>query len=234
MPSDLLLAQRWYDIFVWGGILILTAFAMGTLNERKIKKIKELHETYQGLIVILQQLISNDKYTENHCYRVSIYAAKIASYMNLDLDQVEDARSAALLHNFAKHEISRNLLNKLTCLTDEEYKDLKSHTEKGAQVLKPIDGLLRVIPIILAYNEHYDGSGHYTEGKNIPIESRVLAVADVYDSQVSDNSYRKAISPYEAKVIIENGSGTDFDTKVVQAFLKAFSRGDLEVLDTAN
>lgn len=185
----------------------------------------------QGLIVILRQFISNDQYTENHCYRVSIYAAKIASYMHFNSDQIEDVRSAALLHDLGKLEISRNLLHKAARLTDKEYQNIKSHVEKGAQILKPVDGpLQRIIPIILGHHEHYDGSGYYeSQGEGIPIESRVLAVADVYDSLISDRPYRKAMSPYEVKEIIENGAGTDFDPRVVHAFLQAFRRGDLEV-----
>jgi len=228
---DLFIDKQWYDIVAWGGILVITAYAMGTLYERNKKQVQELRDTYQGLILILRQFISNDQYTENHCYRVSIYAAKIASYMHFNSDQIEDVRSAALLHDLGKLEISRNLLHKAARLTDKEYQNIKSHVEKGAQILKPVDGpLQRIIPIILGHHEHYDGSGYYeSQGEGIPIESRVLAVADVYDSLISDRPYRKAMSPYEVKEIIENGAGTDFDPKVVQAFLQAFKRGDLEV-----
>ena len=151
--------------------------------------------------------------------------------MHLTPDQIEDIRSAALLHDLGKLEISRKLLHKAARLTDDEYKNMKRHVEKGAEILKPIDGPLgRVIPIILAHHEHYDGSGYYaSEGEEIPIESRILAVADVYDSLISDRPYRKAMSPYEVKEIIEKGSGTDFDPQVVKAFLVAFNRMDLEV-----
>lgn len=230
-PTGLFIEGRWYEIIAWGSILVITAYAMGTLYEKNTRRIQELRDTYQGLIVILRQFISNDQYTENHCYRVSIYAAKIASYMHFSQDQIEDIRSAALLHDLGKMEISRNILHKAARLTNEEYQDIKSHVKKGVQILKPLDGPLgRVIPIILAHHEHYDGSGYNeSQGEDIPIEGRVLAVADVYDSLVSDRPYRKAMSPYEVKEIIEKGSGTDFDPKAVQAFLYAFRSGDLEV-----
>ena len=229
--ADLIIDKRWYDIVAWGGILVITAYAMGTLYERNLKRIQELRETYQGLIVILRQFISNDKYTESHCYRVAIYAAKIASYMRFSADQIDDVRSAAILHDLGKMEISRNLLHKAARLTDEEYRKMKGHVEKSAKMLKPVEGpLKRIIPIILSHHEHYDGSGyHASQGENIPIEGRVLAVADVYDSLVSDRPYRKAMSPYEVKEIIENGAGTDFDPKVVHAFLQAFKNGELEI-----
>jgi putative nucleotidyltransferase with HDIG domain len=231
VTDNIIIDGRWYEFIAWGGILILTAYTMGTLYERSATQLRELRSTYQGLIVILRHFISKDQYTENHCYRVSIYAAKIASYMNFSPEQVEDIRSAALLHDLGKLEISRNLLHKAARLSEQEYSSIKRHVEKGVEILKPLDGPLgRIIPIILAHHEHYDGSGYYaSKGDNIPLEGRVLAVADVYDSLVSDRPYRKAMSPYEVKEIIEKGAGTDFDPQVVQAFVKAFNRMDLEV-----
>jgi putative nucleotidyltransferase with HDIG domain len=229
--GDMVIDGRWYEFIAWGGILIITAYAMGTLYERNATQLRELKSTYQGLIVILRHFISKDQYTENHCYSVSIYAAKIASYMNFNPEQIEDIRSAALLHDLGKLEISRNLLHKAARLSEEEYKNMKRHVEKGVEILKPLDGpLARIIPIILSHHEHYDGSGYYaSKGEQIPLEGRVLAVADVYDSLVSDRPYRKAMSPYEVKEIIEKGAGTDFDPYVVKAFIKAFNRMELEV-----
>ena len=102
---------------------------------------------------------------------------------------------------------------------------------KGADILEPVGGLLgRIIPIILAHHDKYDGSGYNTSsGEEIPMEARVISVADVYDSLTSDRPYRKAMSPFDAKEIIVKGSGKDFDPKVVRAFLEAFSKGEMEV-----
>ena len=231
VTTNLIVEGRWYEIIAWGSILIITAYTMGTLYERNSHQLQELRSTYHGLIMILRHFISKDQYTENHCYRVSIYAAKIASYMHFTPDQIEDIRAAALLHDLGKLEISRKLLHKAARLTEEEYKNMKRHVEKGAQILNPVNGPLgRIIPIILAHHDHYDGSGYSaSKGEEIPLEGRVLAVADVYDSLISDRPYRKAMSPYEVKEIIERGSGTDFDPQVVGAFLVAFNRMDLEV-----
>ncbi len=229
--GTILVDSRWYEILAWGSILIVTAYAMGTLYEKSAAQLSELRQTYRGLLVILRHFISNDKYTENHSYRVSIYAAKIAFYLGFGPDRIEDVRSAALLHDIGKMEISRQLLYKAASLTKEEFEGMKRHVENGAEILNPVDGPLgRIIPIILAHHDKYDGSGyHPTVGEEIPLEARILAVADVYDSLVSDRPYRKAVSPFEAKEIIEKGSGTHFDPKVVQAFLKAFRRREMEV-----
>ncbi len=98
-------------------------------------------------------------------------------------------------------------------------------------MLQPVGGSLRrVIPIILAHHDKFDGSGyHPTRGEEIPLEARIISVADVYDSLTSDRPYRKAITPFEAKEIIVKGSGTEFDPKVVNAFLTAFRKGEMEL-----
>jgi putative nucleotidyltransferase with HDIG domain len=225
--------EKWYDITTWGSILVVTAYAMGTLSEHHEARVRELRETYHGLLLILRQFISNDKYTQNHSYRVSIYAAKLASYLRLNVERIEDVRAAALLHDIGKLDISRALLYKAARLTEEEFKEMKGHVEKGVGMLEPVGGSLRrVIPIILAHHDKFDGSGyHPTRGEEIPLEARIIAVADVYDSLTSDRPYRKAMSPFEAKEIIAKGSGTDFDPKVVDAFLAAFRRAEMEVPD---
>jgi putative nucleotidyltransferase with HDIG domain len=225
------LEARWYDITAWGGILIVTAYAMGTLYERNAARIRELQQTYKGLMVILRHFISKDDYTENHCYRVSIYAAKIAAYVGFKAQTIEDIRSAALLHDIGKLEISRKLLYKAAKLSQTEYEGMKRHVEKGVDILESVGGpLARIIPIILGHHDKYDGSGYHPQGgEEIPLEARVLSVADVYDSLVSDRPYRKAMSPFEAREIIRNGSGTEFDPRVVNAFLQAFQKGEMEI-----
>jgi putative nucleotidyltransferase with HDIG domain len=225
------LAGRWYDITAWAGILVVTAYAMGTLHEKSQSRLKELRDTYHGLLHILRQFVSKDKYTENHSYRVSIYATKIAAYLRLSPERIEDVRAASLLHDIGKLDTSRQLLYKAARLSQDEFVEMKKHVEKSASMLEPAGGALRrIIPIILAHHDKFDGSGYHDKGgEEIPLEARVIAVADVYDSLTSDRPYRKAMSPFEAKAIIANGSGTEFDPRVVKAFLAAFSKGEMEV-----
>ena len=222
---------HWYDLIAWSGILIVTAYAMGTLHEHHEARVKELRQTYHGLLLILRQFISKDKYTENHSYRVSIYATKIATYLGLAPQKIEDIRDASLLHDIGKLDISRKLLYKAARLTQKEYEGMKTHVEKGVDILEPVGGpLQRIIPIILTHHDKMDGSGyHSVTGDKIPLEARVVSVADVYDSLTSDRPYRKAMSAFDAKEIIVKGSGTEFDPKVVNAFLEAFNKGDMEI-----
>jgi len=90
--------------------------------------------------------------------------------------------------------------------------------------------LRRVLPIILAHHEKYDGSGYNPiSGHSIPLEARIIVVADAYDAMTSDRPYRKAMSPFDAKEVIERGAGKEFDPMVVDAFMSAFRKRELEV-----
>ena len=222
---------HWLDITVWGGVLIVTGYSMGTLYEHKTEQISELRETYNGVLMILRHFIAKDEYTENHSYRVSVYAARIAAALDLSPDRIEDVRAAALLHDIGKLDVSRELLYKAARLTGEEYEKVQQHVAKGVAMLEPVGGSLRrVIPIVLAHHDKFDGTGyHPNRGDEIPIEARIISVADVFDSLTSDRPYRKAMAPSEAKEIILKGSGTDFDPAVVAAFSEALRRGELEV-----
>lgn len=222
---------QWYDLTLWASLLVVTAYTMGTLYERHERRVRELNQTYHGILLILRHFISKDKYTENHCYRVSVYAAKIAAFLGLTQERVEDVRAASLLHDLGKLDVSRSILYKAAQLTHEEYEVMKKHVDNGASILDPVGGpLARIIPIILAHHDKFDGSGyHTTHGTEIPLEARIIAVADVYDALASDRPYRKAMSPFDAKETIVKGKGTEFDPEVVEAFLAVFRMGEMEV-----
>jgi putative nucleotidyltransferase with HDIG domain len=278
------IAEKWWDITIWGGTLMVTAYAMGTLYEKKEARVrdlreankelrethereealiselresnkdlrethgreealiselrnanKELHDAYNGVLLILQRLISDDEYTYRHSIRVVAYADTIAEYIGFDSNQREVVKAAAMLHDIGKLKTSSELLYRAARFTASEYEEMKKHVQKGVDQVQPVGGLLRrIIPIILAHHDRFDGSGyHPTQGEQIPLEARIIAVADVYDAMTSDRPYAKAMSPLDAKEVITKGSGTDFDPAVVKAFLKAYQSGALEVDFTA-
>jgi putative nucleotidyltransferase with HDIG domain len=225
----------WADLLAWGGMLMITGYLMGTLYELKNAQLKDLRDTYNGVLVLLRHFISKDEYTEHHSYRVAEYAVRIAGRMSLNPERIEDIRAAGLLHDIGKLDISRDLLYKAARFTEEEFQEMQRHVERGVATLEIVGGSLRrVIPIVLAHHDKFDGSGyHPTRGHEIPLEARIISVADVYDSLTSDRPYRRAMSPFDAKEIIVKGCGSDFDPQVVEGFLAAFQYGELDVRTAA-
>ena len=223
--------ERWLTFTAWSATLIVTAYLMGTLYEHRATQLREVRETYYGVLMILRHFVAKDSYTENHCYRVSVYAGRIASEMGFPLSDIEDVRAAALLHDIGKLKVSRDLLHKAARLTQDEYDEMRKHVERGVEILEPTGGALRrILPMVLAHHDLFDGAGENGDDHDqIPIGARVITVADSYDALVSDRPYRKAMSPYEAKDVIEKGSGREFDPEVVNAFIRLFRRQELDL-----
>ena len=221
--------DRWAELVTWAGLLLITAYAMGTLYERKERHLNELRQTYFGLLTILQQFICNDKYAHTHSYRVALYASTIAGSMGFNQEQIDDIRAAALLHDVGKLEPSRELLSKAASLTPSEIEQVRRPLPAGVALLDPVGGSLRrVIPIVLAHSQGAeDGANH--SGSDVPVEAKVLAVADAYDTLTSDRPYRRAVTPFEAKEIIVSGAGINFDSAVVEGFVDAFEHGRMEI-----
>jgi putative nucleotidyltransferase with HDIG domain len=219
------------DLSIWSGFLLISAYAMGTLYEVGEKNMRELREAYYGVLQILTHFVGNDKFTQHHSYRVSVYAVQIAEELRMPKEKLEDVRAASLLHDIGKLDTSRDILYKAARLSDEEIVEMKNHVQKGVDLLNPVGGSLRrILPIILAHHDRFDGTGyHPTKGQEIPIEARIIAVADVYDALISDRPYRKGLTPFEARDIILKGSGSDFDPTVVKAFESAFNQQRMEV-----
>ncbi len=213
--------EKWFDIALWGGTLVVIAYAMGTLYDRMQAGLRELRESYRGILLILQHLVASDKYSQNHSYRVAICATKIAERMDLGSERVEDIRAAALLHDVEQLGISRDILYKSANFTAEEFHRFQREMARGKTSRPPVGGSLRrVIPILLAYAESSEGKA--IPYQDAPLESRILAVADAYESLTSGSG---GSAPSAAIDSIVERSGQDFDPKVVDAFVSAFQYG---------
>ncbi len=223
-------SKQWYHLFSWGSILLVTVYAMGTLYEKHQEKIRELRRTYQALLLILRHFISLDGKAEDHCFRVSIYAAKIAATLRLSEDVIEDIRSAAMYHDIGSLEINREVLQKVSYLATGEHE--KEDTALSEESLgEAMNGPLgRVLPLMLGQYEAPAGHNPSADKAQVPpIGAHILAVADKFDTLVNGPSIQKSLSRQQVKEIIINGSGTDFHPKVVEAFVKAFDKGEMKI-----
>lgn len=214
-----------FSLSIWAGFLILTASIVGKLYEEKEKRIGDLHTAYMGVLEILTKYLeSADKYTQGHSIRVSHLATEIAIAMELHPSEIENVKAAALLHDIGKIDISVDLIRKASALTGEEAKVLKTHPEKGVQIVASVGTVLKeAVPLILAHHNYFIDKGKKQEVKSVPLGARIIAVADSYDAMITDRSYRKGKPPWEAVEEIEKNSGTQFDPLVVEAFKRVIT-----------
>jgi hypothetical protein len=217
--SNLPFDSRWFDLTVWGGILVVAGYAMGALYERNQKSLHELKDGYDGMLVIVQHFLSNQKYSEAHSYRIALYATKIAETLGLDPASTEDVRTAALLRNVNELGISNEILFKAANLSQEELAKGMSRRGKVTVKAEAIGGSLRrVIPILVA-GQQLAKTG--AAAVDAPFEVQVLAMAEKYEALVNPQGERK-LSPAKAQEIIVRASGKTYDSMIVDAFLKAF------------
>jgi len=210
------------DLSAWGGFLILTSIAVGTLFEEKEKRIQELRRAYIGVLEILSKYLeSADRYTKGHSIRVAEMSVEMARQLELPQTEVETIRAAALLHDVGKVEISTDLLRKASELSIEEKALLNSHVERGVNLLRSVGAVLQeAVPIILAHHRSFTGAGSPSEQEEqlVPVGARILAVADAFDAMTSDRPYRAGMPPWRAMEELSSNAGRQFDPAVVAAF----------------
>lgn len=189
---------------------------------------EDLRSTYMRTIKALAQTIdARDHYTHSHSENVARYAVAIAEEMRLPAKDIEMIREACELHDLGKIAVEDSILTKPSSLNEQEWEQIKRHPTIGAQILEPLTFLGSVIDLVKQHHEHYDGSGYAQglRGEDILPGARIIHLADAYESMRSERSYRRIpFSKEEAILEIKNNSGTQFDPKVVEAFLKAVDR----------
>lgn len=164
---------------------------------------------------------ARDVYTMGHSEKVAEYARLIAERMELGDKLADLAYLSGIVHDVGKIGIPEYVLNKKHSLTAEEYKLIMDHSRMGANILSHISWLEDIVPIIEAHHERYDGNGYPRglKGDEIPLLSRILAVADAFDAMTSDRSYRKAYSIEKAVAELDKNAGTQFDPEIVDIFI---------------
>lgn len=167
-----------------------------------------------------------DHYTGSHVENTVHYATEIASALNLPSEDVESIKQASVLHDLGKIGISDKILHKKSRLTKKEFEEIKKHPQIAADIIRPIQFMHDIIPLVLYHHERWDGKGYPVglKAEEIPIGARIIAIADVYQALTSSRPYRKALSKKEAMNIIKKGSGTQFDHQIVDIFLKVLKK----------
>jgi HD-GYP domain-containing protein (c-di-GMP phosphodiesterase class II) len=219
------------------GELAQTFNEMSEELQRNVEDLKraarENHELFVSSIRALAASIdAKDPYTRGHSERVCRYSILIARHMNLSREEIQKIRISALLHDVGKIGIDDRILRKPSALTDEEFEIMKQHPEKGAAIMESIPQLRDVIPGMKYHHEKFEGGG-YPEGlrgEDIPMQARVIAVADTFDAMTTTRPYQKAMELSYVVGKIKSFAKIRFDPRVVEALVRAYQKGDV-VLD---
>jgi putative nucleotidyltransferase with HDIG domain len=178
---------------------------------------------------------AKDHYTQGHSQKVSAYAALIAEGLGMNELEVEEIRLGGVLHDIGKVAIPEAILNKSGPLNPDEWDTMKSHVVFGAKILEPLTPLTRIREMVLHHHEYFDGSGYpdALSGEQIPLGSRIIAVADAYDTITSDRTYKKARAAEEALAELERCCNAQFDGKIVALFVRTMRQLPSQVIEVA-
>lgn len=193
---------------------------------------ESLEEIYIEVITALANAIdARDAYTHGHSNRVMEYSVALAEGMGLSPEEVDVIRHASILHDVGKIGIREKILKKPGLLTEEERREMEYHPFIGTRILQSVKLLEPVMPLVYHHHERYDGTGYPDglKGEEIPLGSRIIAVADAFESMTSDRPYRKALPLEEALAELRRGAGRQFDPRVVEVFLRLVEEGRISV-----
>jgi putative nucleotidyltransferase with HDIG domain len=201
-----------------------------TAFEQVRRAAQENKELFLASIRALAEAIdAKDPYTRGHSERVATYSASVAREMGLAAVEVERIRLSALLHDVGKIGVDDRIIRKPTALTEDEFEAMKTHPIKGAAIMSAIPQLADVIPGMKYHHEKWSGGG-YPEGlvgEKIPMQARIVSVADTYDAMTTTRPYQKAMELDYVVERIRQFSGVRYDPVVVAAFLRAYEKGNL-------
>jgi HD-GYP domain-containing protein (c-di-GMP phosphodiesterase class II) len=218
------------------GELAHTFNTMSDELERFVADLKSAADENRALFMGSIQMLAGavdekDPYTRGHSDRVTRYSMLIAKEMQLPDSFMETLQISAQLHDVGKIGIEDHILKKPGALTAEEFEVMKTHTTKGANILRPVTQLAEMLPGIELHHEALDGRGYPygLEGDQIPLLARVIAVGDTFDALTTNRPYQQAHTPEQALQIIQNLSGKRLDPDAVKALLAVCARGEIKI-----
>lgn len=219
---------------IWG--IVFTIFVTTEINNRMIqyRLLQDEEIIEESLNVFTRFVDAKDTYTNGHSQRVALYSKMIAEKMGLSEDECRHVFYVALMHDCGKVAIPDTILKKPDRLTDEEYEIIKTHTARGAEMLKNFHSLKGIKEGALYHHERYDGKGYPMgkKGDEIPLIGRIICVADSFDAMNSRRCYRNRLSKEKIIFELQSNKGKQFDPKVVDRFLELIQEEKINFNET--
>ncbi|WP_313884941.1 HD domain-containing phosphohydrolase [Desulfofundulus sp. TPOSR] len=212
--------RRWSEEEVEYLVIIASQLGLALENARLYSSLQKYYlNVVQALAAALE---ARDAYTRGHSLRVAKLARLCARFLGLGAGEQEQVYMAGLLHDIGKIGVRENILLKPGPLTPEERKEMQGHPEVGARILEPAGFPGGVTAAVRHHHEDYGGGGYPDglSGEEIPLLARIIRVADAYDAMTSARPYRKALTPDQAFNELKRCAGSQFDPRVVEAFLR--------------
>jgi len=179
------------------------------------------------MLASISRALEQRDHTQGHGARVAALAEPVAARLGWDRERIRSLRYAAPLHDIGKLRVRGEVLAKPGPLTLDELDEIRRHPRAGAQLLLPLRSARHALPYVLFHHECWDGSGYPAglRGRSIPLEARLLCVADAFDAMISPRPYRRALGHAHAIAEVERCAGTQFDPHLPELFVETWSAG---------
>lgn len=191
-------------------------------NARALERIEK--DYLKTIKTLAKAVDANDAYTRGHCDKVMKYSVAICRRLKIAGRDIDTIKTASLLHDIGKVGINLGILRKKGPLDEDDWRKIRMHPDIGAGIISQVGFLNEIVPIIKYHHANFGGGGYPDSERrsgHIPLGARIIAVADAYDAMTSNRPYRKAMSKEEAVKELKKCSGSQFDPKVVNAFLNS-------------
>ena len=235
--------EPWFMVYLVVVLMMFVAWVTWFIVRNRVQRMleRQQHELAlaqqqvqmgnETIFAIAKAVDAKDERTSQHSQRVALYSVMIAQTLGLSEKDCESVRKTALMHDLGKIGIPDSILNKPARLTDEEYAIMKTHTLRGADILKDFTLIDHVVEGALHHHERYDGRGYPDglKGEEIPLFARIIGVADAFDAMTANRVYRRQMDFDYVLNEMKNGRGTQFDPQMVDILLKLVDEGKINL-----